>query len=131
MATFYYFGGSPTTVIFQTTDNFNGTAFAPSVVAAITPGLSVFPAQAGGGLLNFHLRPVKIQRLDNVGAGTLTVTLEHPTTSVPIATLTPAAPTYEQDFILPVGSALKVVSTGTGAKSISITGLEAGPNGSL
>lgn len=129
--TYCYFGGSPTTVIFQTTDNFNGSTFGPSVVATITPGLSVFPAQFGGGLMDFNIRPVKVKRIDSTGAGTITITLEHPSISVPIATLNSSGNSYENEFIVPVGSSLKFMSTGGGAKTVSITGIEAGPDGSL
>ena len=130
--TYYYFGGSPTTVVLQTSDNFSGAAYNPAIVPVITPGLAALPSQAGGGLFNLHLRPVKIKRIDFVGAGSVIVTLELPTVSVPVATLSPSTSFYEQDLILPVGAGLKFVSSGTaGTKSVSITGLEAGPDACL
>lgn len=127
--TYYLFGGAPTTVIMQTSDNFNGAAYASSVVPTITPGLSTFPAQSGGGLMNFHKKPVKITNIYFAdGGGTLAITLEYPTVSVPIATLNNSNPSYTTPIVIPVGSSLKFVSSGaSSAKSITIMGIDAGP----
>lgn len=128
--TIYYFGGSPTTVILQSSDNFNSTAqLSPAV---ITPGVAIFPLQVGGGLFDMHKRPVKITRIDNTGSGTVTINMTYPGGVVTqVVVLDTSIRSLTTPFVLPVGAALQLTSTGTGTKTISITGEEAGPNASL
>ena len=117
--TYDYFGGSPVEVLFQTSTTFNGVAFAPGVIATITPGLAIFPSQAGGGRLDFHLRPLKVDRISYTGAGALTTTFVLPdgTTELTVPDL---------PFSLPPGCALKFVSTGAGKVLVSAREIQPG-----
>ncbi len=122
--TYDFFGASPVEVVFQTTDNFNGDAIADVSTGVITPGLVLFPSQAGGGRLDFHKRPIKIERITLTGAGALTVTMVLPDGSTTLNQ--PDLP-----FILPVGAYLKFVSSGGGSKQVMISGRELIPGANI
>lgn len=66
-----YFGSAPTTIIMQSSSNFDGSAQTGDPV--ITPGLYTFPAQAAGGKFDFHEEAVKVLNVVYRGGGTLTI----------------------------------------------------------
>ena len=75
-ATVVYFGQHPSTIVMQSSSNFDGTV--QTGVPTITPALYVFPLQAGGGLYNFHSlvgtqEPVSVLSISYKGGGTLTI----------------------------------------------------------
>jgi hypothetical protein len=74
--TIIYFGASPTTIIFQSSTNFNGTA--QTGTPTLSPGVYVFPVQAAGGLYNMHELlgngdPITVLNINYTGGGTLEV----------------------------------------------------------
>jgi hypothetical protein len=89
-ATIKYFGRQPTTIVMQSSNAFDGTA--QTGTPTISPGLYLFPVQAGGGLYNLHEETIEIKQVTFDGGGTLTVTKvvgnpASPTTSTVVATL--------------------------------------------
>lgn len=74
--TIVYFGAKPTSIIMQSSTNFNGTAQTGS--PTLSAGFYTFPAQAGGGLYNLHEKTgtgeqIVVLSITYMGGGTLTV----------------------------------------------------------
>lgn len=74
--TIIYFGASPTTIVMQSSSNFDGTE--QTGTPALSPGLYTFPVQVGGGLYDMHEKvgngdPITILSISYAGGGTLTV----------------------------------------------------------
>lgn len=127
--TYDYFGSNPVTIIMKTSNAFDGVAFADNVVPDIKSGVVTFPQQAGGGLLNFHKRPLLIKNILASFAGTAKIVYEDGT-EIQLKTLAAATPSNEMSFYLPVKASLKIEG-GSGATQVSITAVEAGPDQSL
>jgi hypothetical protein len=126
-----YFGTNPVTIILKTTDNFNGGPFAPAnVIGDIKPGVVTFPAQAGGGLLKKHTRPLLIQNiLSSAYPLTVSIVFEDLSEAV-IAELTVTNKSMSECFVLPVNASLKLVGSG-GAGQVMITAQEHSQLGSI
>ena len=124
-ATIKYFGRFPTTIVLQSSSNFDGSAQTGAPV--ITPGLYVFPVQAAGGLFAYHEDPIEIKQIAYAGSGTLTVTKVvgnpgGPTimTSV-VETVSGATPIILSNFFLSPGEYLTFSTSGGGTKQVSVT----------
>lgn len=125
------FGGSPVTVVMQTTSDFNGGT--QSGTPTLSPGLAVYPAQTGGGLLR-HSRPLKITSISMSDGHNATITMIHAGVSaeLPVGSITNTVRVLCGPYVLPAGSQLKIVSSGGSApKTISITAVEVGPYAGL
>lgn len=124
-ASFDLFGQTPTTIILTTSDNFNGTA--QTADPSISSGTAVFPSQAGGGLVNYHRRPIKIKQISVTGGGTTSVKIAYPgvAAEVEVASLAANESSKSVDIALPFGASLKI-STASGAspKTAVIVGQE-------
>ena len=117
MAIVSYFGQHPTTILFQTSDGFNGTAQTGETV--ITPGLYTFPVQAGGGLYNLHNECVDVKNITFKGSGTLTISKTIAGMDATIATIGSGQGEFFENTTLSPGEALKF--TCTGAAKVAVT----------
>lgn len=126
-ATIKYFGRFPTTVVLQSSTNFDGTA--QTGTPAITPGVYTFPEQVGGGLYNLHEGPIEVKQIAYSGGGACLVTKVMSTTSpaqeVLLATLDNTTPTDLTNFFLAPGEYLKITSSGATTPKITLTASEA------
>ena len=130
--TYDYFGSNPVSIVFKTSDNFNGSAFAGGTIATITPGVATFAVQAGGGLLNFHTRPLIIKNIIGGGVAAAVSIVYPDSTEKEIGNLSNTVDVLSGDFYLPVNAGLKLVSSGgPGNKQISVTAVEVGPSQTL
>ena len=131
--TYDYFGSSPVSIIFSTSTNFDGAVVTPGVDPVITPGVVVFPVQVGGGLIDFHTRPLTIKVVRISGPTSATLSIVYPGgAEIDVDTLTGAHMATTNAFALPVGAKLKMVSTGgTGTKEIVVVAVESNPYGGL
>jgi hypothetical protein len=125
-----FFGKNPSTIILQSSTNFDGTAQGSD--PAITPGLYTFPAQAGGGLYNFHdlvgtQEAISIQSISYLGGGTLTVKRKLQsavgTPTVTIGTVTTQGDLVFEDnsLVLPFHEDLVFTSSGGTSPVIAVT----------
>ena len=125
-----FFGKNPSTIILQSSTNFDGTAQGTDPV--ITPGLYTFPAQAGGGLYNFHdfvgtQEAVSVQSISYAGGGTLTVKRKLQTAagtpSITIGTVTTQGDLAFEDngLVLSFNEDLVFTSSGGTSPVIAIT----------
>ena len=80
--TVLYHGQRPSTIVMQSSSQFDGTTAQSGTLAlgtlVMTPGLYVFAPQAGGGLYNFHdlvggQQSITVLSISYKGGGTLTV----------------------------------------------------------
>jgi hypothetical protein len=129
-ATNSYFSSIPCTVILQTSSGFDGTAVTGTPTQG--PGEWVFPAQAGGGLYNFHTvygTPIRIQDISYQGSGTCTVNQIINGTATPIAALSGTAKELFNDLVLSGNTTLSFQSSGAG--QVAIVATEVGPSPSL
>ena len=127
-ATIKYFGRFPTTMVLQSSSNFDGTA--QTGTPTLAPGIYTFPAQAGGGLYNFHEVPIEVKQIAYSGGGTCTVTkvvgpVGAPVQSVVMATLSSGTPADQVQIYLSPGEALLFSSSGGTNPVLSITAHEA------
>jgi len=123
--TIKYFGQLPTTIIFQTSDDFDG---GPQLsLPVITPGEYTFPQQSGGGLYNFHEEAILIKNIEFVGSGSSTINMIIAGVPTKIATLPDVGSDnlVARDVILTPGQWLSFTSSGgpTGPKKIAVTAL--------
>lgn len=127
-ATVKYFGRFPTTIVMQSSSSFDGTA--QTGAAVITPGLYIFPSQAGGGLYNFHDHPVEVKQISVSGGGSVVVTqfvLDSAGATVAssvVATLSGNTDTFFNNLILVPNVILKFTG-GSGTPKVTITASEA------
>jgi hypothetical protein len=128
------FGRDPTTVLLQTSDNFDGSTPVVANSAVITEGVATFPPISGGGLYNFQKDPIVVQSIDFYGSGTLSIYKKSGSLSVLLGTLGGSNPnTYSQPILLMPSQSLSFISTGSGSKTAAITAsltLEANISGS-
>lgn len=121
--TIKYFGNRPTTIVFQGSAAFDGTA--QTGEPTLSPGLYVFPLQAGGGLYDFHEECIEVKQISYVGTGNLTVErvitqAGSPVMTSLIATIGASDPMNLHNFFLNPGEALKFTGGGASPK-VSIT----------
>jgi hypothetical protein len=123
-----YFGLNPVSVLLQTTNQFDGAAFSEDVQPSILAGIVMFPAQAGGGRIDFHKRPLKILAVwtDILGATGKMILVFPNGTEMEIKTLQAGENNAFNGFVLPVGASLKFTTSGgsAGTKKISIVAVE-------
>jgi hypothetical protein len=118
-----YFGSDPNTVILRTSDNFNGTPVTDVTTGDIKTGVITFPIQAGGGLIDFHTRPLVVHNIAS-SAYPITASVVYAAgIETIVAELTTTNKAITEEFMLPVGAKLKIVGTG-GAGSVAITAAE-------
>lgn len=115
--TISYHGQIPTTVIFQTSDGFSGTA--QTGVPVITPGLYTFPIQAGGGLYNLHTEQIDIKNITFKGAGVLTIKKAFAGIEATIGSIAGGEGEFFENTTLSPGESIKFYCTG--AAVIAIT----------
>lgn len=119
-ATVKPFGRLPTTVVLQTSDNFDGTA--PTGTPTIAGGVVAYPEQAGGGQFKLHDKVIEILDASSLGGGSLTIVRKVQGTtalSVPVSGLSDL-----KGMQLPPGEWLEISSTGGGAKQLIIKARE-------
>jgi hypothetical protein len=125
--TIAYFGRQPTTIVLQSSDQFNGTA--QTGTPTITPGVYTFAPQSGGGLYNFHCAPnpagpVTVKQIAYKGGGTLTVKTVVAGIEVVIGTITSEGALFT-DISLSVNEALKFSTSGATNPVVAVTAHEA------
>lgn len=113
--TIKYFGKFITSIVLQCTDAFNGAAQTGTPV--ITPGVYTFPAQAGGGLFNYHDESIVVEQISYTGGGNLTVIRAGAYGEVTIATVSSNG-TLNNHIHLTPGEWLKFTSVGSGGGKI-------------
>lgn len=119
--TYDLFGLTPNTVLLRTSDNFSGAAPYDFVAnpPELSPGLAELPEQAGGGLIDFHRTDIVVTDII-LSAGSVTPTLVYPSgAEAALPTVTPTVP-LAAPISLPQKVKLKLVSTGSGAKSCAV-----------
>jgi len=130
--TIVYFGQHPSTIIMQSSTNFNGSA--QTGTPTLSPALYVFPAQAGGGLYNFHdlvgcQESITILSISYKGGGSLQVNKVFNTVSgtpsLLVGTITSAGDlTFEEgDLTLAPGVDLTFVSSGGTTPIVAVTAM--------
>jgi len=124
-ATIYYFGRFPTTIVMQSSTQFNGTAQTGTPV--MSPGAYTFPVQAGGGLYAFHDLPIEVEQISFSGGSTCTVTKvvedSNGSTlqSTTLATLNSSNPIYNTKTFLTPNEYLTFSSSGGANPVVAIT----------
>lgn len=122
--TIKYFGQNPTTIVMKSSSNFDGTT-AQAALPVITPGLYTFPAQAGGGLYNFHEYPVDVMEVAYKGGGTLTINkILSSGGTVVVGTIAGTGVFFQESFSVMPGEVLQFVSSGGTTPELAITAME-------
>ena len=115
--TISYFGQFPTTIVFQTSSGFNGTA--QTATPQITPGVYTFPVQAGGGEYDLHDNTIRVEGVTFKGSGTLTIKKSVAGLEASIGTITGGEGSYALDILVTPSESLKFYSSGAGAVAVS------------
>lgn len=112
------FGLAPTSVILQSSADFDGTAYASDVAPTKEPGCLAFPVQAGGGYIPALYHPVKVLSVTTTTVGvTLSGKLVLGSSEVVLD--------LENPFIIPAGAHAEISSTGgSGTRDLVVTGHE-------
>jgi len=128
--TYDYFGTNPVTIVLQTSSAFDGVALLPGVIGDIKPGLITFPVQAGGGLIDFHTRPLLIQNIMAKAGLVVDVSMIYAGgVEVVVGKIEATNKSISESFVLPVNAALKLSSIAAG--EVSIVAMEYIPGNTL
>ena len=123
--TYDYFGSNPVTIIFSSPTSLDGTTYGPSPIGVITPGVVAFTPAPGGGMLDFHTRPLLIQNIMAKIGLTVDVSMMFDTTEVVVGKIDATNKSIAETFVLPVNAKLKLVSSGAG--EVFVTAQEYAP----
>jgi len=135
--TIVFFGQMPTTIVMQSTSQFDGTT--PQTISyptnpVMSPALYVFAPQAGGGLYNFHdlvgtQESITILSISYKGGGSLAVSRYYSnvagTPSIPVGTITTAGDLVFEtgDLTLSPYEDLTFISTGATNPIVAVTAM--------
>lgn len=125
MSTRKFFGQNYTAVVLRTSDNFNGSAYTQSDTnpSKLSVGVFAFDAQAGGGLYNFHERPIEVKQIVFAGAGTLSAAYKRGSDESPMFTGISQG-VHTTSYIVMPGDSIKFTSAGSSGASITIIARE-------